>query len=225
MLGVFLDENLTFEFHIKQTRNKISKALFPLSKAKNFLSTEALKSLYYGLIHPHFLYCLPIYSCSSKKALDSLNMKHKQCIRTITRSKYNAHSEPLFYSCKILPFHDLIVFNNLLLIHSIDKGYSTVSYNNLIKRPSDLNQIYNLRNQNEYIVPRVDSEILRRFPFYTFPKLWNDLDNTRPELTSTDIKSIFKFNLKEHLLAKYANYRCEKLFCWPCSQNDEYAAV
>ena len=37
MLGVFLDENLNFEYHIKQTRNKISKALFPISKAKHLL--------------------------------------------------------------------------------------------------------------------------------------------------------------------------------------------
>ena len=34
MLGVFIDENLNFEYHIKQTRNKILKALFPLSKAR-----------------------------------------------------------------------------------------------------------------------------------------------------------------------------------------------
>ena len=224
MLGVFLDENLTFEYHIAQTRNKVSKALFPISKAKNFLSTEALKSLYYGLIHPHFIYCLPIYSCGSKKSLDTLNAKYKQCIRTITKSKYNAHTDPLYHSTRILPFYDLIIFNNLLLIHSIDKGYSTVSYNNLIYKHSNLNLAYSLRNSNEYIMQRVDSVVLRRFPFYTFPKLWNELANTRPELTSTDSKSIFKFNLKMHLLNKYADFRCEKLYCWPCSQVDEIAS-
>ena len=54
MLGVFLDENLNFEYHIKQTRNKISKALFPISKAKHLLSSSALKSLNYALVHPLF---------------------------------------------------------------------------------------------------------------------------------------------------------------------------
>ena len=48
MLGVFLDENLSFDYHIKQTRNKISKALFFLNKAKNLLFSKALKSLYFA---------------------------------------------------------------------------------------------------------------------------------------------------------------------------------
>ena len=60
MLGVFLDENLNFEYHIKQTRNKISKVLFPISKAKHLLSSSALKSLYYALVHPLFS-ILPSY--------------------------------------------------------------------------------------------------------------------------------------------------------------------
>ena len=77
MLGVFLDENLSFNYHVKQTRNKISKALFFLTKAKNLLSSKALKSLYYALVHPHFLYCLPIYSSTSKKNMDSLYVKQK----------------------------------------------------------------------------------------------------------------------------------------------------
>ena len=41
-----------------------------------------------------------------------------------------------------------MIFDNLLFIHSIDKEYSTVSYNNLIYRNSDLNLAYSLRNFN-----------------------------------------------------------------------------
>ena len=72
MLGIYFDENLSFDYHIKQTRNKVSKSVFYLNRAKNILTGKALKSLYFALIHPHILYCLPIYSCSSKSNINSL---------------------------------------------------------------------------------------------------------------------------------------------------------
>ena len=67
ILGVFLDENLTFDYHFKITNAKIAKSLYSLRNAKNILTSDGLKSLYYALIHPHFLYCLPVTGCTSKK--------------------------------------------------------------------------------------------------------------------------------------------------------------
>ena len=72
MLGIYFDENLSFDYHIKQTRNKVSKSIFYLNRAKNILTGKAFKSLYFALIHPHILYCLPIYSCSRKSNINSL---------------------------------------------------------------------------------------------------------------------------------------------------------
>ena len=79
-LTFFLDENLNFEYNLKQTKNKISKALFPISKAKHLLSSSVLKSLYYALVHPLFLYCLPTFSSASLKSLNSLFLLQKKCI-------------------------------------------------------------------------------------------------------------------------------------------------
>ena len=45
LLGIFLDENLTFNYHFSQIRNKISKSLYSLNQAKHFLSEKALKMI------------------------------------------------------------------------------------------------------------------------------------------------------------------------------------
>ncbi len=68
--------------------NKISKSLFTLNKVKNSLSSTALKSLYYALIHPYILYCLPVISCSSQKNINMLALKQKRCIRIICKASY-----------------------------------------------------------------------------------------------------------------------------------------
>ena len=82
ILGVYVDENLTFDYHIKTSLNKISKFMFSLNKIKNFLLTSALKSIYYALVHLHVFYCLPVVSCTSKKKFNSLSLKQKRCIWT-----------------------------------------------------------------------------------------------------------------------------------------------
>ena len=54
----FLDENLSFNYHIMQTRNKISKALSFLTKilSKNLQYSKALKSLHFALVRPFYFY-------------------------------------------------------------------------------------------------------------------------------------------------------------------------
>ena len=58
-----------------------------------------------------------------------------------------------------------------MLMHSIDKNYSIQFLWNFFCKNSLLTvNLYNLRNFDEYIIPRVDNESLRRFPFFDLPK-------------------------------------------------------
>ena len=38
ILGIYFDENLSFDYHIKQTRNKVFKSIFYLNRAKTVKS-------------------------------------------------------------------------------------------------------------------------------------------------------------------------------------------
>ena len=42
----------------------------------------------------------------------------------------------------------------------------------------------NLRNSDEYYIPRVDNESLRQFPLFDLPKCWNSLSLNNPEISS-----------------------------------------
>ena len=217
ILGVYIDENLTFDYHLKITNNKISKSLYSLNKVKHFLSSNALKSIYYSLIHPHFLYCLPVVSCTSQKYLNTLILKQKRCIRIIFNAKYNAHPEPLFSKLKILPLADLILHQNLSFMHSIEYGYAPTSFYIDPMFPKNLNienHYYPLRNLGNYYIPRVKNNSLNKFPLYSFPVSWNNLDDS---LSCIANKNSFKYELKTHLLSRLMNFECNKLFCLTCS--------
>jgi hypothetical protein len=55
LLGVYLDEYLNLTHHVSHLCNKLSRALFQIKKAKFFLPSPALKTLYAALFHSHLL--------------------------------------------------------------------------------------------------------------------------------------------------------------------------
>ena len=55
-LGIYLDEHLSWSYHIAQVKKKVSMALFSLKQVKRVLPTECLKTLYYALVHSHLSY-------------------------------------------------------------------------------------------------------------------------------------------------------------------------
>ena len=77
ILGVYLHQIWTLDFHFKSITPKVSKSLFSLKNSKHKLTSSALKYLYYDLINPHFLYCLPIISFIGQKNVNLLFKKQK----------------------------------------------------------------------------------------------------------------------------------------------------
>ena len=99
-----------------------------------------------------------------------------------------------------------VVLPELILHSLVDELFvrSATLYGNL----------YFMRNLNDFYVPGVRTEFLRRFPFYSFPTAWNFLSSEFKEIAQ---KSIFKQSLKAKLLDNLKDFQCEKLFCNSCS--------
>jgi hypothetical protein len=198
LLGVYLDEHLSFDYHCTTVCNKIARSNYIISRVKNMLPTESLKTLYYALVHPHLLYCLPIYSCTSQKNVNKLLKAQKKSIRSITKSKSNAHTGPLFETLKILPFNNLVKFSQSVLMHSIVYGYAPSSLNNPWHFNHERNHNFDLRNAYDLYVPLARTEQVKRLPYFELARLWNDLPDIKlipnPILFRSQIKQYFLIN-------------------------------
>jgi len=100
-LGVYFDPSLNFKYQIKNLSTKISRALYAIRRAKNILPSTALKSLYYTLMHCHFIYACEIWSCTSESNLKILKQKQKEAVRILSKSKYLSHTEPIYKKFEI----------------------------------------------------------------------------------------------------------------------------
>jgi hypothetical protein len=124
LLGILLDEHLSFNANTNLLLSKISKSSFILNRSKHFLTKSSLLTLYYSLIHSNLSYCPIIASCTSKANLTKIFHAQKRVIRIITHSKYYDHTDPLFTELDILPYPKMVLQAKLHFMHSYHYNYA-----------------------------------------------------------------------------------------------------
>ena len=132
-LGLILDDNVNFRKHVEYIVNKASKSVGIFYKTKSYLSKNLLKTLYYSLIYPYFLYANAVWGGTFSTYLESILLLQKRLIRIIMNQSYLAHTAPLFYESKILRINDIHKFvitqmcfkSNLITENLPTHNYST----------------------------------------------------------------------------------------------------
>ena len=152
---------------------------------------SCLKSLYFSIIHPYLLYCLPIFGATYECHLTPLKLLQKKALRIISNADYLAHTEPLFLSNKILKLEDMYthslscyMYSNQNLLEGFTRSHS-----------------YNTRNRNVYITP-IDR--LRSTELSVLHKaigVWNSIP---ADIRACRTKQSFKSRYKRLLLEQYS---------------------
>ena len=222
-LGVYFDQNLNFNFHLKILASKLSKALYILRSSKKFLTTKALKSVYYALFHSNLIYSIPIWSCASQSAIKTIQILQKKAVRIVHGAKYNSHTEPLFKELKILPLDSLIRFFNLQFFQNYIQGFLPSSFNRVWltneerRLEDDLHQRI-LRNNDQLHIPFLRLTSLSKHPLTNLPRTWLEFTNENVKILRNKIE--FKFQLKKHFLNELSSIvNCNRLLCPSCHFN------
>ena len=77
-LGVIIDSQLTWRYHIAHVANKISKSIGIISKAKKYVTKSILRNLYYTFIYPYISYCNSVWALASHSLLNMIHILQKK---------------------------------------------------------------------------------------------------------------------------------------------------
>jgi hypothetical protein len=221
-LGVLIDPKLSFKPHVNQIKNKISRALFALRQVKNFLSQKALLALYYATIHCHLTYCLQAWGCANKSVINELVLKQKQAIRIVHNSNYNAHTEPLFKSSKVMPIHLLIQCSKIQFMHDFKYEELPAIFINTWKKKDEIREFNpinrELRNSETLVIPRFRTSLAETLPLCSFPAAWNNFD--QEDLKFTRNKISFNQKIKKYFIESLSDDpNCSRANCPNCNPN------
>ena len=94
-LGVQIDCCLNWKEQIKAVSTKVSRAIGFLRHTKSFLPPTSLKTLYTGIVEPHFRYCCSVWGCTGSTDITQLQKLQSRASRIITNSSFDTPSRPL----------------------------------------------------------------------------------------------------------------------------------
>ena len=140
-LGLILDQNLSWKHHIFELRKKLSRAVGILYKMRSLnCSKPVLLSLYYSLFHSHLCYGICLYGLAEPQYISKIILIQKRAIRILSKSPFNAHTEPLFKKLRILNFSKTLEFQFSVMMWQHDHGELPTCFNNFFKRVTDIHE-------------------------------------------------------------------------------------
>ena len=112
-LGLSLDNHMTWKNHTDKIINKIAKTIGVLNRLKHLLPINIKIAIYNCLVLSHLNFGILAWGCENER----LCKLQKKCIRIISLSKYNAHTEPLFKKYNLLKVQDIFMIQQLKFYH------------------------------------------------------------------------------------------------------------
>ena len=195
-LGMIIDGNLMWKYHIDYICNKISKTIGIILKARKIFSHETLNMLYYCFIYPYVNYCVHIWGSTYISYLTKLLVLQKRIVRIISGVPRLTHTEPLFVKLGILTVNRLFKYNIGLLMYKYHHSMLPPVLDMFVKNCQV--HSYNTRQSDHLHVPKCRTELSKMSFKYQAVKVWNHIYH------SVDVNigiGTFNRHLKSHLLS------------------------
>ena len=174
LLGVVLDNELTFEDHISSICRKVSAQISALNRLKNILPLKTKESLYRAFILPYFNYCNQIWPHCGKRNTAKIEKVNERALRYIFKDK-SASYQDLLERIELPSLETRRIQDILLTINNSISDKAPPAVRDLITLRSSK---YNLRHDYILSLPKVNTTKygLKSWRYFAAKK-WNELAN------------------------------------------------
>ena len=188
LLGVHIDSKLSFDHHVSKLCQRASNKLYALARISPYMDHNKLRILMRAFITSQFQYCPLVWMFHNRQLNQEINKIQERALRITYKNTESTFSDLLQWDCAVT-----IHTKSLQIL--LTEMYKTRNDLN----PSFMQEIfcenithYNLRNNNEFIQPRVrsvnnGSESVR----FKGPQLWQTLP---PTIRNSE--SLYQFKTK-----------------------------
>jgi len=188
-LGLYIDNRLSWNYHIDHVANKISSGLFALYRLSKICNLGSLKLVYFSHIHSHLSFGISIYGGTSQTNMDRLLILQKKAIRIMLKLNWQESVKDKFKELGIMTVYSNYIYQCIL---------HTVQNSKTVSLVGDFHQ-YFTRNRNNFSIPSHRLRFFEKTPIYMGMKSYNALPTILKNCTNF---SKFKNNLKIYFLTK-----------------------
>ena len=130
-LGVLIDSNLTWKYHISHVASKVSKTSI-IARLRHFIPMSALLHIYRSLVLPYLSYGLVAWGQAAQTHLNKIFTLQKRALRLMHFAQYRSHATPFFIASNVIPLNMLYFKSVSILMHDV--------YNNMA--PSNISDLF-----------------------------------------------------------------------------------
>ena len=187
VLGIIIDNNLTWSQHVDKVCKKITTNLWLLSRIKEYLTIPQRVQFYKTYIQPHIDYCNTVWGGTSQVNLNRIFRLQKRACKIIL--DYNVENVLVnMDELKILTVYDRLYLRKAKFMQKVSLGVCPPYISELFQERMLNGNIPTLRSstQHSFITPRPYKEIFKQSITYSGPIIWNSLPSGLKSLDNTD---------------------------------------
>ena len=205
-LGVILDSKVSWIQHITYVKNKVSKGIDIMYKARKYLNKQSLINLYYSFIYPYLIYCIESWGNATDCHLNQLFLMQKRVVRLITFSDYNVPTTTIFQAVNILPLQKIVYDRIGIMMYKYANGLLPQVMNDLYITNNEIHS-YPTRHQHLLHINKSSINVYSKSFANTSARIWNALQSKMNVHVSI---SNFKLTLKCYLQNNTLNLTYQK---------------
>ena len=198
-LGVTINANMSWNEHLNNISNSISKNIGILYKLKDLVSTKSLFTLYNALILPFLNYCNIVWGNCSKTKIESLFLLQKKAIRICSHSNFLDHTTPLFKDRKTLKLEDIHTFQTAIFMFKYVTNMLPSPFQTFFNYNTNIHT-YPTRHSSDFHLNNPRTLLAHKSIRHHGPDVWNSLP---PTLKARTALHSFKITAKKYFLSKY----------------------
>ena len=152
-LGVMIDKNLKWGTEVKFLQKKISRALWLLKYAKQFLQEETLRNMYLSIIEPHLSYCCSVWGSCGNTKMNTLQKLQNRAARIVTDNPLDSSAAPLLQRLGWLSVDRLVHRETSSMVYNSLNGLAPENRCQIFSRLSDVHNRLLRNTKCDLVIP------------------------------------------------------------------------
>ena len=177
VLGVHIDQTLSFKNHIDQLTKRVSPKIAVIHRLRPILSSDILNIIYQTTVQPIFDYCLSVWGTFSKQNINNTQKLQNRAVRAVTGNfDYKSSVSSMIKQQNWMNIKERTEYFTAILMYKCLNDLAPTYLSNKFNFVSDAHP-YSTRSttNNKLALPKPNSELLKKSFYYNGSRIWNEL--------------------------------------------------
>ena len=204
ILGVIIDNKLSFKSHIKELCKKASQKLAALSRLSGYLNSNEKQLVFNSVLKSQFNYCPLVWMFCSRNSNNMINKIHERALRVV-QNDFNSDFDSLLQNSNDICNHHRNIQTLLIEVFKIKNELAPPIMDSMFTRRENP---YNLRNFREFEMERKRTvKYGTESITYRSPQLWDLLPEDLKQMSSL---SQFKKEVRQWICSNCPCRLCKR---------------